>query len=186
MLNFSVISYRIRGESWDWGAHSNRDLPQEAPGSVPAHPSSKGGCRKWRGSSYFFQSSRSKPLVLGNRVGSDLYFPQTCVALNFRTSVGFLLDKFMENSNMSWNLALCLLCACPALPLADLVSSTENCLIIHVCCGLRNLVVHLPWDVCRRQGSVQQKGKHLLKKFRGWGQGDFTVPLGTQVITSVS
>lgn len=92
----------------------------------------------------------------------------------------------MENGNVLRNLALCLLCSHPALPLADLVSSTENCLIIHVCCGLRYLLVHLPWDVCRRQGSVQQKGKHLLKKFRGRGQGDFKVPLGTQIITSVS
>lgn len=186
MRNFSAISYRIRGESWDWGAHSNRDLPREAPSPVPAHLSSKGECRKWRGSSYFFQSSGSKPLVFGNGVRSDLYFPQTCVALNLRNSVGFLLDKFMENGNVLWNLALCLLCAHPALPLAGLVSSTENCLIIHVCCVLRYLVVHLPWGVCGKQGSVQQKDKHLLKKFRGRGQGDFTVPLGTQVITFVS
>lgn len=144
MFNFSVISYRIKGEIWDWGVHSNRDLPREAPGPVPAHPSSKGECRKWRGSSYFFQSSGSKPLVFGNGVGSDLYCPKTCVALNLRNSVGFLLDKSMENGNVLWNLALALLCARPALPLADLVSSTENCLIIRVCCGLRYLVVHLP------------------------------------------
>lgn len=169
MLNFSVISYRIRGESWDWGVHSNRDLPQEAPGPVSAHPSSKGGCRKWRGSSYFFQSSKAKPLVFGNGIGSDLYCPQTCVALNLRNSVGFLLDKFMENGNVLRNLTLSLLCAHPALPLADFVSFTENCLIICVCCGLRYLVVHLPRDVCRRQGSVQQKGKHLVK-IRGWGK----------------
>lgn len=147
MLLFCNLLQNQR-EIWDWGVHSNRDLPRDAPGPVSAHPSSKGGCRKWRGSSNF-QSSRAKPLVFGNGVGSDLYCPQTCVALNLRNSVGFLLDKFMENGNMLRNLTLSLLCARPALPLADFVSFTENCLIIRVCCGLRYLVVHLPRDVCR-------------------------------------
>lgn len=41
-----------------------------------------------------------------------------------------------------------------------------------------------PRDVCRGQGSVKQKGKHLPGNI--WGRGDITALLGTLVTASVS
>lgn len=50
--------------------------------------------------------------------------------------------------------------------LGGLVFFIENCLITHVCCGLRHLVLYLPRDICRGQGSVL-KGKHLSRRYLG-------------------